>query len=381
MEFNNLKAQYNHLKSHIDTKIQYVLEDANFIMGDFVEAFESELAEYVGVKHVISCASGTDAMQLIYMAYGIGSGDAVFCPDMTFIASVEPACLLGATPVFCDIDKDSYNIDVCSLERQIRAVIQEGILNPKAVIAVDFVGNPADYDGILAITKKYNLLLIEDAAQGMGAECKGRKCGTLGDIAATSFFPSKPLGCYGDGGAVFTESDEMNYLLRSYRVHGRGKDKYDNIRIGINSRMDTLQAAILQAKLKEFPFEIVKRQEKAEIYTQALKNKLKVSTIKSQNKSSYAQYILLARNETERQVILTAMKDNGIPTILYYPTPMHQLPVFKALNQYGEPFINTSSYSERAFGIPFSPYITEDEQDRVIEVMISAMLNKGIVGI
>lgn len=280
MEFIDLKAQYRALQGEIDANIQRILAGAHFIGGEEVAEFEEKLAAYVGRKHCVSCGNGTDALQLVYMAYGIGAGDAVFCPDMTFIASVEPACMLGAAPVFCDIEPDTYNLDPVSLEAHIQSVLAEGTLRPRAVVAVDFLGNPAKYDEIGAICKKYGLLLIEDAAQGTGASYKGKKCGSFGDIATTSFFPSKPLGCYGDGGAVFTDDDAIAELLRSYKVHGKGpKGKYDNVRIGLNSRLDTLQAGVMLPKLAVLEREIAMRQEIAERYHDAFAGKLQLPVI------------------------------------------------------------------------------------------------------
>lgn len=373
MEFIDLKAQYLHLKSIIDKNIEETLDNAHFILSDMVKEFENNLADYLGVKYAVSCSDGTAALQLIYMAYEIGIGDAVFCPDMTFIASIEPACLLGATPVFCDINKTTYNLDVESLERQIKEVIAEGKLCPKAIVAVDFVGNPADYVNISKVATRYNLLLIEDAAQGIGAEYQGKKCGSLGHISATSFFPSKPLGCYGDGGAVFTNDDKMNSLLRSLRVHGKGKTKYDNERIGINSRLDSIQAAVLLAKLEELPREILKRQEIAQYYKKKLENDILTPNIQLNNISSYAQYILVGESPEQRKKILTALNQNNIPSILYYPTPMHRLPVFKNINNYNQTFTNADWYSECSFGIPFSPYLLRGDQDRVIDVILDTL--------
>lgn len=371
MEFIDLKAQYYALKDEIDANIEKVLASTHFILGEDEKEFEEKLAEYVGVKHVVGCSDGTAALQLIYMAHEIGQGDVVFCPDMTFIASVEPACMLGATPVFCDIDRKTYNIDPESLERQIRNVIKEGKLTPKAIVAVDFVGNPADYDALDIIAKKYDLFLIEDAAQGIGASYKNGMCGSFGDIAATSFFPSKPLGCYGDGGAVFTNDDKMNNLLRSLRVHGKGKSKYDNVRIGINSRLDTLQAVVLKVKLEELPREIEKRQEIAQKYNKALKGRFEIPYVAENSISSYAQYIVKTKSEEEREECFSRLKNKNIPFLLYYPTPMHMLPVFKSYNMYGEKFDITCDYSKTTFGIPFSPYLAEAEQNLVIETLLN----------
>ncbi len=373
MEFIDLKSQYKYLQKEIDDNIREVLGGAYFILGTNVDEFERKLAEYVGVKHVISCSDGTAALQLIYMANQIGQGDAVFCPDMTFIASIEPACLLGAAPVFCEIDPDTYNISAESLERQIQKVQKEGKLRPKAIVAVDFLGNPADYDSISKIASKYHLLLIEDAAQSMGASYHGAKCGSFGDIAATSFFPSKPLGCYGDGGAVFTNDDRVDKVIRSLRVHGKGKSKYDNIYIGINSRLDSIQAAVLLPKLNVLEEEMLKRQQIARYYDDKLRAKIRVPFITKNAVSSYAQYVLMTESEEQRELLQDTLSKNGIPTIRYYPTPMHQLPVFKGVNTYEETYDISEKYAKCSFGIPFSPYISKEEQKQVIEHLLQVL--------
>lgn len=369
MEYINLKAQYQDMREEINAAVLRCMSNADFIMGDAVNDFESRLAEYVGVKYAVSCGSGTDALQMIYMLHGIGAGDAVFCPAMTFIASVEPACLLGATPIFCDIDHQSYNILPESLERQIQNVMAEGRLNPKAVVAVDFLGNPADYDNIRKITKKYGLLLIEDAAQSMGAVYKGKKCGSLGDIAATSFFPSKPLGAYGDGGAVFTDDAATAEILKSLRTHGKGKSKYDNVRVGLNSRLDTIQAEILKVKLEYLEMEIEKRQGIAEFYFQKLDKSVKTPFVNRSALSSFAQFVICMRDHEERDGLRDYLKKNEIPTIIYYPNPLHLLPVFCEMDRYGEDLSNAERYAKTNLGIPFSPYISEAEQTRVMEVV------------
>ncbi len=373
MNFNDLSRQYEALKNEIDCNIRKVIESNHFILGGFVEDLEAKLADYVGTKYAITCGSGTDALQLIYMAYGIGLGDAVFCPNMTFIASIEPACLMGATPVFCDINSESHNIDAISLEKQIEAVIREGVLKPKAVVAVDLFGNPADYDELRRITNKYNLLLIEDAAQSMGASYKGRKCGSLGDISATSFFPSKPLGCYGDGGAVFTDSDEVAELIYSYRVHGKGKTKYDNVRIGINSRLDAMQAAVLLPKLEVLDKEILMRQENARRYDESLCVEFEIPRVATDSISAYAQYNIVMSNAITRERIQSVLTDNNIPSARYYPNPMHLLPVFSNINWYKEEFANSIRYAENSLGLPFSAYVSEDEQNLVIEAILDAI--------
>lgn len=382
MEFIDLKAQYAALKEEIDAGISRVLEHGQFIMGPEVAQFEDALARYVGRKHCVACANGTDALQLVYLAYGIGAGDAVFCPDVTFIASVEPACMLGAVPVFCDITPDTYNLCPQSLETQIKAVLAEGKYRPAAVVAVDFLGNPADYDALDAVCKRYGLLLIEDAAQSMGASYHGKKCGALGDVATTSFFPAKPLGCYGDGGAVFTDDDEMAVLLRSLCVHGKGaRGKYDNVRIGLNSRLDTLQAAILLPKLAALEGELAKRQEVAARYNEAFAGRFVTPYVAPGCVSVYAQYALLTAQRADesraecggdsncsatRDAILATLAAEDIPHMVYYPTPQHLLPVFAKAPCYGMEFANAKDYTARTFSLPMSAYVGAGEQARVV---------------
>ena len=271
MEFRDLKHQYQLHKTEIDTAIQSVLDDADFINGSMVKQLERELAQYVGVKHCITCANGTDALHLALMAWNVGKGDAVFVPDFTFFSSGEVVPLAGAVPVFVDIDKDTYNISPESLETAIEYVIHKTDLKPKVAVAVDLFGQPADFSRIRQTADKYNLLILEDAAQGFGGKIEKKRACSFGDIATTSFFPAKPLGCYGDGGAIFTDNDEWATLLRSYCVHGKGKDKYDNVRIGMNSRLDTLQAAVLLEKLKFFDEEVARCNQVAEEYTKRLR--------------------------------------------------------------------------------------------------------------
>lgn len=372
MEFIDLKAQYHALQPKIDENIRCILADAHFIGGHEVTELEERLAAYVGRKFCVSCGNGTDALHLIYMAYGIGAGDAVFCPDMTFIASVEPACMMGASPVFCDIEPDTYNLCPASLEEHIQAVIAAGKLRPRAVVAVDFLGNPAEFDEISAICKKYDLLLIEDAAQGMSAEYHGKKCGAFGDAAATSFFPSKPLGCYGDGGAVFTDDAEIAALLRSYKVHGKGpKGKYDNVRIGLNSRLDTIQAGVLLPKLAVLEQELAVRQQVAARYDTAFAGKLQIPVVTDGSVSSYAQYCVLAEDEAQRARILSAMKAADIPSLIYYPTPLHVLDAFAPYPEEALP--NAARYAACNFGLPFSPYLTQEDQETVIRTVLCAL--------
>ena len=372
MEFINLKKQYELLKPVIDASVQDIMAGARFIGGKEVKEFEEKLASYVGRKFCVSCGNGTDALMLSYLAYGVRTGDAVFCPDMTFIASIEPACMLGATPVFCDIDPKTYNISPEDLERKIEQVKEEGKLNPKVVVMVDFLGVPADADKISEICKKHNLILVEDAAQGTGSIYKGRKCGSMGDIACTSFFPSKPLGCYGDGGAVFTDDEEIAALLNSYKVHGKGSSKYDNVRIGVNSRLDTIQAAVLLAKLDVLEDEMEKRQQIAKRYDEAFKDYLQIPYVDEDCRCAYAQYVLLAKDEEQRTKILDAMKVANVPSLLYYPKEMQKMDAF-GLNQPEDAYPNTTHYAQCNFGVPFSPYLTEEEQDLVIETILTVL--------
>lgn len=375
MQFIDLKAQYRALKAEIDANIQSVLDSAQFIGGPQVKELEGQLASFVGRKHCITCANGTDALQIAYMVAGVGEGDAVFCPDMTFISSTEPAKMFGATSVFCDITPDTYTLCPESLERQIQAVLAEGKLTPKAVVAVDILGNPCDYDAIAPICEKYGLFLIEDAAQSFGASYKGKRACAFGHIATTSFFPAKPLGCYGDGGAIFTDDDEMDTLIRSICVHGKGPGgKYDNIRVGMNSRLDAIQAAVLLPKLKALgEYEIDARQTVAGRYNKAFAGKLQTPFVAENCVSAWAQYAVLAKDTETRDKIIAHLKEKNIPNMVYYPTPQHGLPVFKSEPAYGESFQNANDYCARTFSLPMHPYLEETEQQTVIDAVLEAL--------
>lgn len=375
MQFIDLAAQYRALKTKIDANIQAVLDSGQFIGGPFVAALEGRLADFAGRKYCITCANGTDALQIAYMALGVGPGDAVFCPDVTFVASTEPAKMLGATPVFCDITLDTYNLSPDGLERQIQSVIAEGKLTPKAVVAVDLLGNPCDYDKIEAICKKYDLLLIEDAAQSFGASYKGKRCGSFGTISTTSFFPAKPLGCYGDGGAIFLDSPELNELCRSLCVHGKGPGgKYDNVRVGLNSRLDAVQAAVLLPKLDALEqYELEARQAAARRYNEAFAGKFVTPFVAKNCVSAYAQYALLAENTQQRDQVTAHLTKQNIPNMVYYPTPQHKLPVFQNEAFYGETFQNALDYCARTFSLPMHPYLTQEEQQRVIDAVLEAL--------
>ena len=354
MQFIDLAAQYQHLKQRIDKRIQTVLDHGNYIMGPEVEELEQRLAEYVGVKHCITCANGTDALQLTMMVLDIKPGDAVFCPTFTFFATAEVIAYAGATPVFVDSDERTFNICPQDLERRIQAVIAEGKLAPKAIIAVDLFGLPANYPELEVIANKYGLKLIEDAAQGFGGEINGKRACSFGDMATTSFFPAKPLGCYGDGGAIFTNNDEYAALFRSYRVHGKGKDKYDNVRIGINSRLDTIQAAVLLEKLAEFPTELIARNSSATKYSESLANKYITPHVPDGYFSSWAQYTLITEN---RDAEMARYKAEGIPTMVYYGTCMHQQTAFIELGYKDADFPVAARLSKQVFSLPMHPYL------------------------
>ncbi|MBQ2580170.1 MAG: DegT/DnrJ/EryC1/StrS family aminotransferase, partial [Ruminococcus sp.] len=330
MEFRDLKKQYQVLKSDIDAAVQGCCTNAQFIGGAPVKELEKALAEYVGVKHCITCANGTDALSLAAMAWGIGEGDAVFVPDFTYFASGEIVSFEGATPIFVDVCKDTYNIDPEKLEKAIIKAKNEGKYKLKAVVAVDLFGLPADFDAIKAICKKYDLLLLEDGAQGFGGRYKGKTACSFGDISTTSFFPAKPLGCYGDGGAVFTDNDEWADLIRSYAVHGKGSSKYDNVRVGVNSRLDTIQAALLSVKFDAFKnYELEDINKAAAKYTElftaagAQQKGLVLPTVKDGFYSSWAQYTVQLPEGADRDKIQSEMKALGIPTMIYYIKPMH----------------------------------------------------------
>ena len=354
MQFIDLAAQYKHLKSKIDKRIQDVLDHGKYIMGPEVQELEEKLAEYVGVKHAITCANGTDALTLAMMVLNIEKGDAVFCPTFTFFATAEVVAYEGATPVFVDSDEATFNICPIDLEKRIQATIAEGKLTPKAIIAVDLFGLPANYPEIQKIANKYNLKLVEDAAQGFGGSINGKQAGSFGDIATTSFFPAKPLGCYGDGGAIFTNNDEYAELVKSYRVHGKGSDKYDNVRIGMNSRLDTIQAAILLEKLAVFPTELINRNKAADNYERTLAGTYKTPQVPEGYISSWAQYTLVSTN---RDADMADYKAQGIPTMIYYGTCMHQQTAFKQLRYTDEAFPVASKLAGSVFSLPMHPYI------------------------
>ena len=363
MEFRDLKRQYQVLKPQMDAAMLEVAENCNFISGKQVTELEQRLAEYVGVKHCVTCGNGTDALTLVMMAWDIKAGDAVFVPTFTFFASAEVVAFEGATPVFVDVDERTFNVDPVKLEEAIEQVKKEGKLNPRAVIAVDLFGQPADYTKIEEICKKYGLLLLEDGAQGFGGKIGDRTACSFGDAAATSFFPAKPLGCYGDGGAVFTNDDEMADYMRSIRVHGKSPaDKYDNLRIGLNSRLDTIQAAVLKVKLQAFKdHELESVNRAAKLYDEYLSNVVKTPVVPEGFYSSWAQYTLILDSKEQRTHLQKELKEQGIPTMVYYPKPMHLQGAFADLGYKKGDFPVAESLCERVLSLPMHPYLNEED--------------------
>lgn len=368
--FNDLGAQYQHLKQEIDAGIADVISGCHFISGPQTEQLEKELCEYTGRRYCVSVANGTDALLMPLMALGIGKGDAVFVPAFTFVATSEVVSLVGATPIFCDVCRDTFNLDPDSLRAQVQRVIREGRLRPRMVIPVDLFGLPANYPEIEAICREYHLTILEDAAQGFGGQINGKKACSFGDISATSFFPAKPLGCYGDGGAIFTDDEEMYKLLVSIRVHGKGSFKYDNVRVGLNSRLDTLQAAILLPKLHAFDTENATRNRAAAMYTEFLGSKFDTPTVPDGYLSSWAQYTIKADSPEYRDRILAGMKEQGIPTMVYYPKPLHFQQVYADLGYKPGDLPVSEALAQQVFSLPMHGYLTEDIIRTVCEALL-----------
>ncbi len=360
MQFIDLQKQYQTLKCEIDSSIQSVLDQSNFIMGRQVKELEERLAEYVGTRYCITCGNGTDALLLALKAYDIKPGDAVFIPTFTFYATAEVVSACGATPIFVDVDRKTFNISPEDLEAAIEQTVKEGKLYPRAVIAVDLFGLPYDHLRVEALSAEYNLLVIEDGAQGFGGCANGKMACSLGDISTTSFFPSKPLGCYGDGGAVFTNELKVKDYIESLRIHGKGTDKYDNVRVGMNSRLDTIQAAILLPKLEAFKhYELEHRNRVAAVYNELLKDSVEVPIIPSGYISSYAQYSILLESEEQRMKAQHALSDGGIPTMIYYRKPMHQQTAYRNNPSIYRKFPNTEKLSDTILNLPMDPYLEE----------------------
>lgn len=369
--FIDVAAQRRRLGSVIDEATTRVLNHCQFLMGPEVTAFEQQLAAFCGAKHALSCSSGTDALVMTLMAKDIGPGDAVFCPTFTFCATAESAALIGATPVFVDVDADTFNIDPASLKSAIKTARAQG-LKPKAVIPVDLFGLPADHDAITEIADAENLFILDDAAQGFGGTYKGRDIGTFGHATATSFFPAKPLGCYGDGGAVLTDDDELLSVLKSVRIHGQGTDKYDNVRLGMTGRLDTIQAAVLIEKLKIFRDEIVTRDRIAQRYLQALKDVTTVPVVPEGYTSVWAQYtIRLAAGK--RDGFAKALQAEGIPTAIYYAKPLHRQTAYRHFPAAEGGLAVSERLADEVISLPMHAYLDEPTQDRIVDAVRRAL--------
>ena len=370
MQFRDLKTQYTVLKDEMDKAILDVVASGAFVMGPKIKDMETAFAEYVGAKHCVACNSGTDALLLALKAWDVKEGDAVFVPSFTFFASAEVIAMQGATPVFVDVDRDTFNICVADLERKIEQTLKAGKLKPRVIIAVDLFGLPADFKAIRKIAEKYNLYVLEDGAQGFGGRIGEQKACTFGDISTTSFFPAKPVGCYGDGGAVFTDNDEWAALIESYHIHGKGSDRYDNVRIGMNSRMDSIQAAVLLVKLKAFAeHELVDINKVSARYTEKLKDIVKTPIVPEGFYSSWAQYTLQVENKEVRNGLQTALKALDIPTAIYYPIPMHRQTAFNYLNVNDNLCPISDQLADTVISLPIHPYLTEKDQDMICEAV------------
>lgn len=370
MQFRDLKTQYNVLKDEMDKAILDVVASSAYVMGPKIKEMEMAFADYVGTKHCIACNSGTDALLLALKAWDVKPGDAVFVPSFTFFASAEVIAMQGATPVFVDVDKDTFNIDVADLERKIEQTLKAGKLTPRVVIAVDLFGLPADFKSVRKVADKYHLYVLEDGAQGFGGRIGDKKACTFGDISTTSFFPAKPVGCYGDGGAVFTDNDEWAALMESYHIHGKGSDRYDNVRIGMNSRLDSIQAAILIVKLKAFKdYELVDVNKVAARYTEKLKGVVKTPVVPEGFYSSWAQYTLQLKDKDQRAGLQAALKALDIPTAIYYPIPMHRQTAFSYLNLDDNRCPVSDQLADTVISLPIHPYLSEKDQDLICQVV------------
>ena len=370
MQFRDLKTQYTVLKDEMDKAILDVVASNAFVMGPKIKEMETAFAEYVGVKHCVACNSGTDALLLALKVWDVKPGDAVFVPSFTFFASAEVIAMQGATPVFVDVDKDTFNMDVADLERKIEQTIKAGKLAPRVVIAVDLFGLPADFKTIRKIADKYGLYILEDGAQGFGGRIGNRKACTFGDISTTSFFPAKPVGCYGDGGAVFTDNDKWAELLESYHIHGKGSDRYDNVRIGMNSRLDSIQAAVLLVKLKAFKeYELVDVNKVAARYTEKLQGVVKTPLVPEGFYSSWAQYTLQVEDKEVRVGLQAALKELDIPTAIYYPIPMHRQTAFNYLDLDDNRCPVSDQLADTVISLPIHPYLSESDQDMICDAV------------
>lgn len=384
VRFIDLQAQYARIGNAIEQRVLKVLRSGQYILGPEVTELESKLAQFTGVRHCVSCASGTDALQIALLAQGVGPGDAVFVPTFTFVATAEVVSLLGATPVFVDIDPSSFNLHPAALEMAIRSVLsndaashvlpRNGVkLRLRGIIPVDLFGQPADYARINAVAAKHGLFVIEDAAQSFGAASSGDRAGKLAPVACASFFPAKPLGCAGDGGALFTDDDAQAELFRSVRVHGQGSDRYENVRLGLTGRLDSVQAAVLLAKLDIFVDELAARERIAARYTQSISARglgLATPHLAAGMSSAWAQYSVLARDSAHRAACQQSLKSAGIPSMIYYPKPLHLQTVFSALGYRVGDFPVAEDCAARIFSLPMHPYLDAATQDRVVAALV-----------
>ena len=368
-QFIDLAAQQGLIRSQLDEAIKKVLDHGQYIMGPEVQEFENQLREFTGAKHALTCANGTDALTLVLMAWGIGPGDAIFVPSFTYVATAEAPAQLGATPFFVDVCEDTFNIDPQSFKQAIIDCRKLG-LRPFAVIPVDLFGQPADVDMITAIAHEEGIKVLVDGAQSFGAESKGRKVGLMGDATTTSFFPAKPLGCYGDGGAIFTNNENLAELVNSIRLHGKGSEKYDNVRVGLNSRLDTLQAAILIVKLKIFGEEIALRQQVASRYSSALESYCSVPKLIPGATSAWAQYTLILNG---RDGVQSRLKESGIPSVIYYPIPLTRQLGYAEYPQVSSKTLVSEALSSSVLSLPMHPYLSCASQDDIIEKVINSL--------
>lgn len=367
--FIDLKAQQDLIRPQIDAAIKKVLDHGKYIMGPEVSELEEQLASFCGAKHAISCSSGTDALLMILMAKGIKAGDAIFLPSFTFTATAEVVSLLGANPVFIDIDEKTFNLDATSLKQGVQMALDKG-LKPKAVIAVDLFGQPANYPAIEKVAEEHDLWVLADAAQSFGATLNGKKVGQFGLATATSFFPAKPLGCYGDGGCIFTDDDELAEILKSIRVHGQGKHKYDNIRVGLNARFDTIQAAILIEKLKIFPDELLARQKTAVMYDELLEGVVRTPYLIEGATSSWAQYTITLFKKHNREVLQAQLKEAGIPSVVYYEKCIHEQEAYKGYSTAtGKGLLVCESLGPRVLSLPMSGYVDSSLIQKISKIL------------
>lgn len=365
VQFIDLAAQQAKIRDKIDGAIARVLDHGQYIMGPEVKQFENDLKDFTGAAHALSCANGTDALTLAMMAWGVGPGDAVFVPSFTYVASAETPAQLGATPFFVDVLEDSFNIDPASFAQAIDEAKGQG-LRPSVVIPVDLFGQPADFDAITKIAHAANIKVLVDGAQSFGASSHGRKVGTMGDATTTSFFPAKPLGCYGDGGAVFTNDDALAEIINSIRLHGKGSEKYDNVRIGVNSRLDTIQAAILIEKLKIFPGELLARDKVAATYKDGLGDKIKTPRVADGLTSSWAQYTVIV---DDRPAIQAKLKESGIPSVVYYPKALTQQDGYSSFPVVSSGVTVSEALAGQVLSLPMHPYLERDEIMRICSAL------------